>query len=128
MKNNIIESDKYLWIGEFKRPKNNVIIVDKKSGESIFIEVQEKDENILPGLINDIDGGVNFEPKEYFKENDNEYLVGWTDAYQLKAYSSSESFKNSVPELPEKKKELKKLTNNLNENDNPVLMLVKLKE
>jgi len=29
---------------------------------------------------------------------------------------------------PEKKKELEKLANSLDENDNPVLMLVKLKE
>ena len=32
------------------------------------------------------------------------------------------------PKYPEKKKQLEKLANSLNENDNPVLMLVKLKE
>ncbi|MCF6357444.1 MAG: hypothetical protein L3J54_06505 [Draconibacterium sp.] len=41
---------------------------------------------------------------------------------------NSEAFKNSTPLYPEKKKALEKLANNLNENNNPVLMLVKLKE
>ena len=48
--------------------------------------------------------------------------------FQLKAHLASEKFKNSTPLYPEKKKELEKLANRLNENDNPVLMLVKLKE
>jgi len=49
-------------------------------------------------------------------------------SYELKAHISTESFKNSTPKYPEKKKELEKLAYSLDENDNPVLMLVKLKE
>lgn len=37
-------------------------------------------------------------------------------------------FENSVPKHPGKKKELEKLANNLNETDNPVLVMVRLKK
>ena len=42
-------------------------------------------------------------------------------------YVASETFKNSTPKYPEKKEELEKLAASLDENDNPVLILVKLK-
>ncbi len=54
-------------------------------------------------------------------------MVIWFEPYQLKMYMASQSFKNSTPKYPEKKKELEKLAASLDENDNPVLMLVKLK-
>ena len=69
-----------------------------------------------------------FFPKSYFSENDNEYLLGLVHPYYLKNYISTNEFKNSIPKYPEKKKELEKLANSLKENDNPVLMLVRLKE
>jgi hypothetical protein len=47
--------------------------------------------------------------------------------FKLKVLISSEAFKNSSPKYPEKKKELEQLANSLDENDNPILMLVKLK-
>lgn len=40
----------------------------------------------------------------------------------------TKAFKTSTPKFPEKKKELEKLAYSLDENDNPVLMFVKLKE
>ena len=46
----------------------------------------------------------------------------------LKSYVASDAFKSSSPKYPEKKKKLEQLANSLDENDNPVLMLVKLKE
>lgn len=80
------------------------------------------------GLVNDIDNGLNFIPSYYFKNEDNEYLVSIIQPYEFKAHILSDYFSTSTPKFPEKKKELEKLANSLNENDNPVLMLVKLKE
>ena len=79
------------------------------------------------GIINDIDGGYPFDPQQYMVKNQNEFLISWTDAYKLKTYLKSEAFQSSTPKYPEKKKELERLANSLDENDNPVLMLVKLK-
>jgi hypothetical protein len=49
------------------------------------------------------------------------------NAFELKQFISSKAFKLSNPKYPGKKKELEKLANSLDENDNPVLMIVKLK-
>ena len=81
--------------------------------------------NIKHGIINDMDGGPNI----WFKTTkDDHTIISWINAYELKSYVASDAFKNSIPKYPEKKKELEKLANSLSENDNPVLMLIKLKE
>jgi len=76
------------------------------------------------GIINDFDGGVSFKP--IYQRNN--ILIGFIESYALIAHVNSKTFINSTPKYPKKKKELEKLANSLNENDNPVLMLVKLKE
>ncbi len=76
------------------------------------------------GIINDFDGGVDFYP--IYQSNNK--LIGYVNALDLITHVASDDFKNSTPKYLEKKKQLEKLANSLNENDNPVLMLVKLKE
>jgi hypothetical protein len=81
---------------------------------------------LQPGIINDIDGGPNlfYHTLYYFDDNT---LLAWINACDLMAHVKSNAFKNSTPIYPEEKKELEQLANSLNENDNPVLMMVKLK-
>ncbi|MCG6189357.1 hypothetical protein [Maribellus maritimus] len=74
--------------------------------------------------MNDYDGGPDFE-HVYQKNNE---LIGYVNAMDLMIHVNSAKFRSSTPKHPEKKKELEQLANSLNENDNPVLMLVKLKE
>jgi len=81
--------------------------------------------NPKKGIINDLNGGPNIWPKTI---KDNNTLVAWVDALQLKNHVASDEFKNSRPLYPEKKKELEKIANNLKEIDNPVLILVRLKK
>ena len=88
-------------------------------GESKFLM------NLNDGIINDFDGGLNIYPQTTL---DNNTVISWINPLELKAHIASKEFKNSTPKYPEKKKELEQLANNLDENDNPVLMLVKLKE
>ncbi len=76
------------------------------------------------GIINDYDGGPPFHPI-YQKNN---LMVGFMHAYEFIDFINSSTFKTSTPLFPEKKKQLEQLANSLNDNDNPVLMLVKLKE
>ena len=77
------------------------------------------------GFINDIDGGINL---VFNLCDDKGTLIGWTTPRQLKEHISTKKFQNSEPKYSKKKRELEKLANSLNENDNPILMLVKLKE
>jgi hypothetical protein len=123
----ILESDKNAWIIEINSPTDNVIIVDKIGGSLKSVNGRNI-KTALCGLTNDVDGGLNFVPISYFREKGGEYLVGKNDAYLLKNRVASEDFKSSTPKYPEKKKELEKLANSLDENDNPILMIVKLKE
>ena len=48
-----------------------------------------------------------------------EYLISWINSFELKAHVDSEAFKDSTTKYPEKKKELEKLADSLDENDNP---------
>lgn len=77
------------------------------------------------GIINNIDGGLSFYPKITLNNNS---ILGWVSPLDLKTHIHSKAFKSSTPLYPEKKKELIQLANTLNENDNPVLMIVKLKD
>jgi hypothetical protein len=52
----------------------------------------------------------------------------WIEAKQLKDHVASEDFKNTLTKFPEKKKELEKLSNSINEFDNPILMFVTFKK
>lgn len=76
------------------------------------------------GILNDLDGGPNIWPKTIKDDNT---IISWIDAIKLKNLVASEAFKNSTPKYPEKKQELVTLANSLNETDNPVLILIKLK-
>jgi hypothetical protein len=101
-------------------------VFDKKKEELVFAEPYPIENHFInKGLINDFDGGLKFYPQEMI--NDSTHAM-WIDAYIIKNHVLSEAFKTSVPKYPEKKKQLEKLAASLTGNDNPVLMLVKLKE
>jgi hypothetical protein len=77
------------------------------------------------GLVNDLDGGPDIWPRTIKDDNT---ILSWIDAPKLKAYVASETFKDSKPKYPDKKEELEKLAESLQETDNPVLMMVRLKK
>jgi hypothetical protein len=125
----IIETSRFLVVEYFY--KNRVIaLIDKKSKKSFltYLEKGLPDGNQFGGIVNNLDGGTTFQPQSYFAENDQEYMVGLINPYQLRAYVLSNEFKNTTPKYPEKKKELEKLANSLTETDNLVLTLVRLKK
>ena len=101
-------------------------LYNKADDDFFLVTPSNVDHQIEPtGIKNDIDGGINFMPR--YAVNDT-LLVSWFEAYELKLYVATETFQNSSPKYPEKKKELEELAASLDENDNPVLMLVKLKK
>jgi len=121
----IQESKHYLFIGYSQFGKSNMCVYDKNT--KVYRKMTfERGEPI--GFPNDLDAGLPFYISEITNYKNEEYLIGWRFPYELKAHVASEAFKNSTPKFPEKKKALEKLANSLNEIDNPVLMLVKLKE
>jgi len=121
----LFETTKYVVLiyGYFKQGR--IAFIDKKTRKTFLSEWKGDNSS---GILNDFDSGPNFTPTYYFEENGKEYLLGYSYAYNFTKLINSDAFKTSTPKFLKKKSELEKLANSLNENDNPVLMLVKLKE
>lgn len=83
------------------------------------------DQNNL-GFINDLDGGVNFYP--YWTNREGNIWISEQDAYSFKDKHNNESISNSFAIHPEMKRKLKEFVDNLKQDDNPVLIIVYLKE
>jgi hypothetical protein len=84
--------------------------------------------NIIGGILNDLDGGIRFQPENYFVENDREYLAGLINPFDIKALTQKEEFKTFQAKYPEKKKAFEELAGRINLTDNQVLMVVRLKQ
>jgi hypothetical protein len=104
----------------------NYLICKIRSESKVSFLVFNKPENRIFNLrnkvniVDDLTGGLNFEPKFYADG----VLYSWVDAFALKKYVESDSFRNSAVRNPEKKKALKTLADSLDETDNPVLIVV----
>jgi len=85
---------------------------DKKKGETVIMK--EPSEG-MRGFKDDLKGGPAFWPKSI--TNDGKYLVGYIDAIKFITYAED----NDCPE------NIKKMAENIDENDNPIAILVKLK-
>ncbi|HOU01875.1 MAG: 6-bladed beta-propeller [Bacteroidales bacterium] len=124
-KNNIFT--RYYWDNDLI-----IAVIDKKSGESHSTALIKGPavfgDNILGGIINDIDGGMRFQPQNYFVENDREYLEGLINPHEIKARVKTDEFKEFMAKYPEKKKVFEELAGSMKETDNPVLMVVRLKK
>lgn len=110
-------SDKFLYYSfNFKKRHSYKIIYNLETKRSFEIPQKE-------GLIDDIAGGVSFDP-QYGNEGD---FYMWVDPITLKSYVSSEAFINSNVNNPQKKSELKKLADSISEFDNPVLVIANVR-
>ena len=79
------------------------------------------------GFINDIDGGIDVYP--VIASSEGNYWVSYVDADLMKSILTDSYFaKRTNVANKAQQEELKKLVASLNEEDNPVLILMKLKE
>lgn len=122
-----IETKHYLLSRYNYKGKFAYLFLDKDTNKT-FISYFESKKDVRGGIANNFDGGLMFCPDGYFEEGENEYLLDCIQPYELKQHIISDAFVNINPKYPEKKKALENLANSLNEYDNPILMLVKLKE
>ena len=122
-----IETNRFLINRYNYKGKYAYAFIDKRNYKT-YISFFEWKKGFRGGIANNLDGGLMFFPMNYFVENEFEYLAAVINPYELKAHVASEAFKTFTPKYLEKKRELEKLANRLKEDDNPVLMLVKLKE
>jgi len=127
----IFETSNFLIVRyDYVRPI--ISLIDKKSRKS-FLAYADQDGDKLKGddfggILNDIDGGINFIPSGYFVENGREFMFALINSYQIKNLVVKSEFKNFIPKNIDKKKEFENLADLLKETDNPVLVLVRLKK
>jgi hypothetical protein len=131
--NFIFETSRFWVLNYSYKSKILSVLIDKKSKKSYLIDGRESNkanigQKYSGGIINDLDGGIMFQPENYIEENNQEYMIELLPPHILKTYVASSEFRNSVPKYPEKKKELEKLAASLKETDNPVLVMVKMKK
>ena len=119
---NIWESNRFIFITYIKGvgplAKSRLKLIYDKKTLKLYASHEK-------GFINDFDNGIDFWPAGVFHDS---LMVYYSEAFELKSHVTSNAFRNSNPLCPVEKKKLEQLVNSLNENDNPVLMIVKLKE
>ena len=76
------------------------------------------------GLINDLDGGLSFWPKYYTSDNE---LVDIWKSYEMKEILTEEYFAAHEIRNPQAHQKLKELLKNLDRDDNPIVVIGKLK-
>lgn len=120
----VLETYKFFILKYELNSTQKLAVIDKKSGIATVMDLPDSEN----GIENDLDNGLPFQPDKYFEIGNEKYLASLIQPYELKAHIASRNFKESKPKYPKKKEKLEQLANRLNENDNPVLMLLKLKE
>ena len=128
----LFETTKFIIFKYYFDREMTIAVIEKKTHKS-YLAYLESDLNGVGGnynggIINSIDGGTTFQPQAYLEENGREYLIGLIDPYQIKLIVADNSFKSFATKSPEKKKELVKLARNLEETDNPIFMIIRLKK
>lgn len=78
------------------------------------------------GFINDLDGGADFYP--YYTNRTGDIWITSDDAINFRKKNNSEFIEGRDARYPAKKEELRKLAEELKDDDNPVLTLVYLKK
>ncbi len=130
----MFETKKFILLLYSYLDKYAICLIDKKTKKTFlaykyYKEAPEGTVKYRPYLTNDLDGGMPLtESIHYYVEKDKEYITQLINTLDLKQYISSDEFKNNSAKYLEKKKEIETLANRLKETDNPVLMIVKLKE
>lgn len=112
----------FIMTENYKGKINKNILFNSKTAESSFL-VNESNEP--SGFINDWDGGMDFWPEG--NVNDNEIFMA-ISPLTLKKMFEEEDYSNKTARFQDRKLALKEMAGKLNDTDNPVLMIVKLKK
>lgn len=123
----VLASERYLFLEYLllKEMKRVITVYDKNNKK--HYELNRTDLSNTSNQLNAYDNGPAFVPRSKVVYNDQDYLVSWINAIELKSLIESELFNKSIPRHQEMKSAIKELGMALSENDNPVLVLVTFK-
>ncbi|MDR2146143.1 MAG: 6-bladed beta-propeller [Tannerella sp.] len=116
------EDNKYIYIYHYQYPVDNnyksfLSRFDKDSGELL--------ENINVNVANNWDGGMDIELSPAFQQENT--LCMMFQPFEMQEKLTEEHFRNAEIAFSEESEALRTMVNGLKEDDNPVLMVIKLK-
>jgi hypothetical protein len=115
-------SDKLFIVSErFHRPERKYLLFDKDEGIGILLD---NGNGTSKGFVNDVDGGMDFWPLGIV--NDNQVYMP-INIMTFEKELEKTKIDNRVIKYPEKQKELEKMITDSDISDNPILMVVTLK-
>lgn len=100
------------------KDEEGCVLYNKKTKNGIAVN-----ENEIGGFINDLTGGPDFKP---LNTSDSTVFVT-VSALDMKLYLDSDKFKKQPVKFPEEKEKLVQLNKTLKEDENPFLMIARLK-
>jgi len=127
--NRIFETSRYVFINciikdSQDRDIENRIIFDKTTNIKYMLDIDSERKS---PLVDDLGGGPAFNMGYLDYSFNGDMLFSFVEAHALKKHVASEEFKNAKVKYPEKKERIKELSDSLDDMDNPVLVMVRLK-
>lgn len=128
--NNIFETSRYVFYRSYikdsqNRINENRIIFDKTTNIKYMLDIDSEQNS---ALADDLGGGPDFKIDYFNFYCSGDRLFSFVDAHALKKYVASEGFMNAKMKDPKKKEWIKELSDSLDEMDNPVLVMVRLRK
>lgn len=118
------DTSRYMFFNFGSRGKKRVIYYDKLNKYCQGIRYKSKYNKLKFSFFNDIDGGLDFWPTGVVSENK---IFSIIYGYQLKKHLKENPLSKELKNT-EKGKKLQQLANNSSIDNNPILMIVNLKE
>ncbi len=120
---NLFEAaDKLFIVSErYHRPERKYLLFDKKGGVGFLLD---NGNGISKGFINDVDGGLDFWPMGIVSDNQVYMPI---DIMRLEKELEKTKTEERIIKYPKQQKELEKLISDSDISDNPILMIVTLK-
>ena len=90
----IFETSHFYVLNYYYKKKWANVLIDKENNNLYRMEARESNQTsaglkITGGIVNDLDGGIMFQPENYFEENGQEYMIELLYPYILKNYIAS---------------------------------------
>jgi hypothetical protein len=127
----ILETDRYLII-IYSFIKPYLLLIDKKNDNRYMTYLQGDPSgdglSLEGGINNDFFGSIPFLPRTSFDENGREYLVGLINPYQIVSDIKIHQNNDFLQEAVDGNESFIKIASNINETDNQILMIVRLRK
>ncbi len=130
----MFETKHFIFLSYSYRGMAAMSVIDKRT-KKVFLGYKKIENTSMsvktrPEIENDLDGGLPFTTRSvinYYEENGNEYIISLINPFDLKKHLTTDDFKTIIPKYSEKKNALVKFASATKETDNPILMIIRVK-